>query len=544
MPVLLAAVACQLSGCASAPVRTPTVEVRAEAPPLPRADAAMAAAPAAPLPDLPVTQTAVVEHDARRIDLDVSNAEVRGVVRQIAEQYGLALDVDPQLQGAVSARLQNATMTQALDAVLAPRGYSYAVQQQVLRVTKSRMETRIFAVDYIALSRNSLGITALQRSLNTGQNGQNGFGGGGVGGAGGSLNGINGSSSIITTVEGADLWNELRVAMRALVFHVGEEAAPAGAPGTAAGGIGNMLPQANAPGAFSQVGEDGTMLIINPLAGQITVTAPPAVLAQVGTYLDAFEASVRRQVLIEAKIVEVTLNRHYQFGIDWSALRRIGSVGLNVATAASTGGVTLSLDSPTDTDDGISVVLDALETQGDVRVLSSPNVAVLNNQRAVFNVATDEVFFRVTRQPVIGPAGTPIGFTTEVEPQQVPVGISLDVMAQISADNTITMNVRPAVTNLVRTESLAIEDGTQATAPVIDRRETDTMVRMRGGETVVIGGLMQTSEENTTTGVPFLRDIPLIGRLFRGVTHDREKRELVVFLTPRIIAGQAPEGGR
>jgi MSHA biogenesis protein MshL len=543
MPVLLAVV-CQLSGCASAPVRTPTVQVHAEAPPLPRAATAAAAAPvAAPLPDLPVTQTAAEEHDARRIDLNVANADVRGVVRQIAEQYGLAIDVDPRLTGQVSARLQNATMTQALDAVLAPRGYSYAVQQQVLRVTKARMETRIFAVDYIALSRNSLGITALQRSLTTGENGQNGFGGG-VGGVGNSLNGINGSSSIITTVEGADLWHELRVAMRALVFHVGEDTAPTAAAGAPAAGIGNMLPQANAPGAFSQVGEDGTMLIINPLAGQITVTAPPATLTQVGTYLDAFEASVRRQVLIEAKIVEVTLNRHYQFGIDWSALRRIGSVGLNATTAASTGGVTLSLDSPTNTADGISAVLDALETQGDVRVLSSPNVAVLNNQRAVFNVATDEVFFRVTRQPVIGPAGTPIGFTTEVEPQQVPVGISLDVMAQISADNTITMNVRPAVTNLVRTESLAIEDGTQATAPVIDRRETDTMVRMRGGETVVIGGLMQSSQENTTTGVPFLRDIPLVGRLFRGVTHDNEKRELVVFLTPKIIAGQAPEGGR
>jgi MSHA biogenesis protein MshL len=171
-------------------------------------------------------------------------------------------------------------------------------------------------------------------------------------------------------------------------------------------------------------------------------------------------------------------------------------------------------------------------------VLSAPRVSVLNNQRANFGVTTDEVFFAVTRQPILGVNGGTIGFDTQIQPQQIAVGIVLDVLAQIAADNTVTMNIRPAITDIVEVRELVLDDGTQTSAPVINRRETDTVVRVRNGETIVIGGLMRTALTRTETGIPGLKRLPWIGRIFGGYRETSEKRELVIFITPTIIAGQ------
>jgi MSHA biogenesis protein MshL len=182
--------------------------------------------------------------------------------------------------------------------------------------------------------------------------------------------------------------------------------------------------------------------------------------------------------------------------------------------------------------------LNALSTQGDVRVLSSPRVSALNNQRAVFDVTTGEIVFTLNRTPILTSTGIPTGqFISEVTPTQVNVGIVLDVLPQIGADNTVTMNIRPVVTSVSRTASFTA-DGNTFSAPVIDTRESDTMARLRASETIIIGGLMQTRREKTRTGVPGLRSIPLIGRLFTSYKDVERKAELVIFLTPTIIAGQ------
>ena len=308
----------------------------------------------------------------------------------------------------------------------------------------------------------------------------------------------------------------------------------AASPSQAASGLGGG--GARSTGYSRSV--NGRRLIINPIAGLITITAPPEKLAEVAAYITTIERSVQRQVLIEAKIVEIVLNQEFEFGIDWSVVRNIG--GLNLSFGIGESGAQFTFNERSgDAAGAINVVLRALESQGDVSVLSSPQVSVLNNQPAVFNVTTDEVFFSVTRQPILGPTGGTIGFNTQIIPQQISVGITLDVLAQIAPDNVITMNVRPVITGVISEKSVQLEDGTQATAPVIDRRETDTMARVRDGETIVIGGLMQTRETNRTTGVPGLRDVPGLGRLFGGVRKATEKRELVIFITPRIISGQA-----
>jgi type II secretory pathway component GspD/PulD (secretin) len=157
----------------------------------------------------------------------------------------------------------------------------------------------------------------------------------------------------------------------------------------------------------------------------------------------------------------------------------------------------------------------------------------------VFDVTTGEIVFNVSSQPIIGPNGTTT-FLSTVNPTQVNVGIVLDVLPQIGADNTVTMNIRPIVTSVARTASFTGPDGALHQAPVIDTRETDTMARLRAGETIIIGGLMVTRHERVESGIPVLRSVPLLGSLFSRTVEVERKAELVIFLTPTIIAGQPP----
>jgi MSHA biogenesis protein MshL len=520
-------------GCASAPAPAPRTQVRLE--PV-RDSRETAPAAQAPLPALPAIAGDVTLADRstgpRLSTLSVVNQDVAFVVRELAAKFGMQYQVDPQVRGTVNANLRNATLREALAAVV-PQGATYQIQDNVIRVAPARLTTRIFSLDYVALSRVGTASTVIQRRLGATGAGANAFSAASASAVGSGIAG-SGGADFITAVSVADVWEEIRVAMEALVFD-----APSGAQSQA------TQSQGIAPGAanlgstgrpYSRVSPDGRRLIINPIAGTITVSAYPAQLEELDVFIKTFEASIQRQVLIEAKIVEVNLDRSFEFGIDWNVVARAGTAGLNVAsstTPQTAGNVKFTLAGGPGS---INVVLNALETQGDVRVLSSPRVSALNNQRAVFDVTSGEIVFTLNRTPVIAPNGQTT-FISEVTPTQVNVGIVLDVLPQIGADNTVTMNIRPVVTSISGTRSFTA-DGNTFSAPVIDTRETDTMARLRASETIIIGGLMQTRREKVRSGVPGLRSIPLLGRLFTSYKDVERKAELVIFLTPTIIAGQ------
>jgi MSHA biogenesis protein MshL len=521
-----------LTACASGGAPAPRTQVRLE-PPRSTAEPQ----PAAALPALPTLagDAGIADRTTapRVATLSVVNQDVAVVVRELAAKFGMQYYVDPQVRGTVNTNLRNATLQQALAAVV-PHGATYQIQDNVIRVGPAQMTTRIFALDYVALSRVGTASTVIQRRLNNSA-GSGAFGtapssslGSGIAGGGG--------ADFITAVSIADVWEEMRVATEALVFDtpVNGTVSPAtNNPGFAPGG--GSLGSTGRP--YSRVGTDGRRLIINPMAGTITVTALPWQLEELDVFIRTFEASIQRQVLIEAKIVEVTLDRSFEFGVDWNVIAKAGTgtIAARSTTAPrATGNVEFTLSGG---NGQINVVLNALETQGDVRVLSSPRVSALNNQRAVFDVTTGEIVFNVTQVTVPNPGGIPT-FAEQVTPQQVNVGIVLDVLPQIGADNTVTMNIRPVVTSVSRTETFVGRDGTRFTAPVIDTRETDTMARLRGNETIIIGGLMQTRREKIRSGIPGLRSIPLLGALFTTYKDVERKAELVIFLTPTIIAGQ------
>jgi MSHA biogenesis protein MshL len=522
-----------VTACASAPVAAPRTQVRLEPQPAPRDTAAKA-----PLPALPSIGAGVTLSDrasVRRLStLSVTNQDVSVVVRELAAKFGMQYQVDPAVRGTVNANLRNATLQEALAAVV-PQGATYQIQDNVIRVGPARLETRIFSLDYVALSRVGTASTVIQRRLGANAQGMNAFSAANTAAVGSGIAG-SGGADFITAVSVADVWEEIRVATEALVFE-----APAGGAQSTATQMPGLAPGAANLGStgrpYSRVDPDGRRLIINPIAGTITVSALAAQLDEVDRFIRTFEASIQRQVLIEAKIVEVNLDRTFEFGIDWNAVVNVGSgsVTFRSTTAPSDrGNVQFTLSGGAGQ---ITAVLNALETQGDVRVLSSPRVSALNNQRAVFDVTTGEIVFHVRQTLIPNPGGgaTPI---SEVTPQQVNVGIVLDVLPQIGADNTVTMNIRPVVTSVARTTTFTAPDGTRIDAPVIDTRETDTMARLRGNETIIIGGLMQTRRERVRSGIPVLSSIPLLGALFTSYKNVERKAELVIFLTPTIIAGQ------
>ncbi|HXD49157.1 MAG TPA: secretin and TonB N-terminal domain-containing protein [Gemmatimonadaceae bacterium] len=510
-----------------------------------------------PLTNRPVAPSALADAPTKRVSINAPpGSDVADVARQIGKTFGLNVAVDPDVHGKVVANLRDVTLDEALQDVVRKNGFSYQLQGRTLRVTPVRLSTRIFTLDYVALSRVGTANTVIQRRLSGSASGGAVAGLAGLGSPGSSAGygGVPGGD-VIAATQVSDLWMELRIALMGLLSRDTGPAAASG-PGGANGINAQASPQQGgglASSAFATTWPDGSALTLSPASGLITVTATDDKLADVQTYIESFESSVLRQVLIEAKIVEVQLTKELQYGIDWSVVTKAGNnktVGLvdnsggtlptgTASTTGQTGKVSFSLAGGATQ---VNAVLTALATQGDVTVLSDARTSALNNQRAVFDVTTDEVFFADIRQPLIGPNGGVIQLSDQIQAQTIAVGIVLDVLPQISSQNVLTMNIRPVVTSLDRVETFTGADGTSARFPVVSRREGDTMARVRNGETIVIGGLMQNQRTRNVSGVPILKDIPLLGKLFTHVDDVDKRVELVVFLTPTVITGQPGVG--
>jgi MSHA type pilus biogenesis protein MshL len=555
----LIAVAFEVMACAGAAVPAHEVHtsVRVEPTPASASSASVqqqaATTESAPPPALPQLSSgnatpALSAAPERRISaLDVKpGTPIATAVSELGAKFGLSVSVDPAVQGTVQANLRNVTLNQALEQLVTHNGAQYQLQGSVLRVVPIRMESRTFALDYVALSRVGAMSTVVQRRLS---NNTGGISAGSANGLSANAGGIAAASGgdVLTAQSVADIWSDIRVALTG-IMSAGQPRTAGNAEATGAAPAPGATGATTGPQASSTTFADGSVLIISPTAGLINVTAMPDKIAAIDKFLAEFQSSVLRQVMIQAKIVEVQLDQLYQFGIDWTVVTGSASqksgVTLRsdptVVTTGNTGNINFTFTGGTTT---INAVVNALSTQGEVNVLSNEQTSALNNQRAIFQVTTDEVFFSVNRIPLLGPNGGVASIQSSINAQQVSVGVVLDVLPQISADNVLTMDIRPAVTSILDTTSITLSDGTSASAPVIARREGDTIARLRAGETMMIGGLVQTRKERSTGGIPLLKDIPLIGKAFQHIKEHNVRSELVVFLTPTIISGQ-PAAGR
>jgi MSHA biogenesis protein MshL len=432
--------------------------------------------------------------------------DVRELLRHVAEQAGLGLQLAPDIAGDVNLQLEGVPLRQALDAMLEPIGAGYDIVGDVLLVSGKELLTRWITFDYPVTSREGKGELQVSARRSSGQSG----------GSGGGGQGSDENRSNLSTEVTMAIWPQVIAALQTVVF---EGSTPRGATSNE-----------NDQLALSLSDEEGRVLVVNAMAGLVQITAESQRIRHAESLLARLEESLRRQVAIEVQILEVTISGTDRMGIDWANVTG-EHAGIEFQSREGLENPILKLvlkNAKT------TALLEAISQQGTVKVLSTPRISTLNNQKAVVRVVTEEVFFVAEVEPAIVTNGVGTEPVVQYTPQVIPVGIVLDVTPQIGQDREVTLNVHPTISDIVRIARSPNED----TQPVLAVRELDTVGHVRDGETLVIAGLIEEGSNVTIAGVPVLKDLPFIGALFRRSIREKTSTELVMLLTPVIMDDQ------
>jgi MSHA biogenesis protein MshL len=399
-----------------------------------------------------------------------------------ARSNQLNIVAGPEIIGAVTVDFHNLPLEQAMSAILEAHGYYWEHHQDLIQVKQFKTET--FNVDYIRLIRSGTGQNRAQLASGS-------TGGGGGGGASQDTGEIT-----VNQEDEIKFWEELEKQIETLMSKEGR-------------------------------------LVINRLSGTIQITDRYKRVNEIENFVKSVHQALYRQVEIEVRIYEVALDDQYSLGIDWNRINfdgRNGAIALaNIITAPFGGFMAKAATTSISFEDGsFDGVLEALEEQGEVRVVSQPRVVTMNNQPALIKVATDEAFFTSTIAQGVAGSGN---IVTE-QARSVTVGLVLSVTPQISEDDWIMLDVTPILSRL-----RAIVESPQgtATAPVLDVKQSSGLVRLKDRDMVIIGGLIQEESSETERKVPLLGDIPFLGRIFKGTYTAKRKSELVIFISPKIV---------
>ncbi len=424
-----------------------------------------------------------------------------------ANHLNIVPDLD--IEGNVTVDFHDLPLDLAMGALLDANGYYFSQEGQLIRVKNH--ETRLFQIDYIHVTRSGQGSNAVQISSGGGSSGSSGSSGGSSGASGSS--GSEGSTMTLTNTSTINFWGDLNDELKSMISDKGK-------------------------------------FTVNSLAGTVMVRDSHRNVEAIAQFITSVTASVVRQVDIEVEIYEVALNDSTQLGVNWAYLADHLNTSFNTIPGnlglSSAGGLIVQdpVYGPAPSAPGIeiihqrgnlSAVIDALKQQGNLKIVSTPRLRTLNNQPAVVRVGQDLPIF--LRQVTTAPGSPPVTTVTETV-QTVTVGTVLSITPQISSDGLITLDLTPAVSRLVRISSSATGD---TNAPVIDIRQASSIVRVRDGATIVMGGLVQDSSSSTHRKIPILGDIPFLGKAFSGEYKSSERTELVFFLTPRIVHDAATE---
>ncbi|RZL01280.1 MAG: pilus (MSHA type) biogenesis protein MshL [Rubrivivax sp.] len=537
----LVAAACvtSLLGCATSPAgnyrkqNTPMLSLRMDLPASLGNTDLPAAEKAAPAP-APVKATPTASRD-ERFDLVVNSASTRNVFLALVADTRYSMLLHPEVTGTLSVTLKGVTLLEALESIRDVYGYDFKIDGRRITVFPPTLQTRLFNVNYLNSQRrgqSDVRITSGQAPSNPTGNSGNGSTSGSSGAARAA---DRQESSQVSTTSTTDLWAEISSTLKTMI-------------GTA----------------------NGRSVVTSPQAGVIAVRGMPDELRQVESFLRSTRFSVERQVMLEAKILEVELRDGFQSGIDWSILgtksaigqasgragnplvtnsNGLPALGINsgLALAADTiplpgaGSGILGLSLATK---GFEAVLGFLETHGEVQVLSSPRVAAMNNQKAVLKVGSDEFFVTAVQGGSVesGNNNSNGGTTTLPTITLTPFfsGIALDVTPQIDDGGMITLHIHPSVT-AVSTVTKQIDLGAVGNYKLplaySSVNETDTVVRIPDGNIVAIGGLMQMESNKSRSGMPGSGSNQVTSTLFGNRIETSRKKEVVVLIKPTIIRG-------
>ncbi|VEF24479.1 Pullulanase secretion envelope pulD [Shewanella baltica] len=460
----------------------------------------------------------------RRFDVSAHDVDAKVFFPSLVQGTPLSVAVHPDVQGTISLSLKGVTLSEAIQVVEDIYGYEVSREGRILRVFPAGMRTETFPLNYLYMERDGLSVTSVSsgrisdsNNSNSNSSNNNSNNSGSSNNSSNSSNGNNSSSNgssdssngtFIRSRTKTDFWGELKETLTAIIGDTG----------------------------------NGRQVVVTPQAGLVTIRAFPSELRQVRTFLNSAESHLQRQVILEAKIIEVTLSDGYQQGIQWeNVLGHVGNTNVNFGTSkgpglsdkitSAIGGVTSLSIKGSD----FTTMINLLDTQGDVDVLSSPRVTASNNQKAVIKVGTDEYFVTDVSSTTVAGA-TPVT-TPQVELTPFFSGIALDVTPQIDSDGNVLLHVHPSVIDVKeQTKDIKVSDASlELPLAQSEIRESDTVIRAASGDVVIIGGLMKSENTEVVSQVPLLGDIPFLGELFKNRSKQKKKTELIILLKPTVV---------
>lgn len=471
-----------------------------------------------------------------RFNVAAANVDVADFFTSLVADTDYSVAIHPAVSGQITLDLKQVTLNEAFAVI--EQLYGYHVQQvgSIYKVMPGGLRTETIAVNYLLMQRSgnsSISVTAggisssqgNNNSGNSNNNNQNSNQNNNNQNNNQNNNNQNGNNqsgqsngSSVQSSSQTDFWKDLKEAITGVMGSGPDRA-----------------------------------VVISPQAGLVTVRGLPSEIEAVRAYLGQTEESLQRQVILEVKIIEVTLNDDYQQGINWSQIAgTIGSTDINFSNnsfnlgnniTAQIGGLgSIGFDG-----DDFSGVINLLETQGNAQVLSSPRVTAINNQKAVIKVGSDEYYVTgvSSSSNLTDTTGTGTGITRDVPiPELEPFfsGIALDVTPQINVDGDVILHVHPSVSETSElSKSINLGGTSSYTLPSAQTniRESDTIIKARNGEIVVIGGLMQSTISDNESKVPVLGSVPLLGKLFTSISKVERKKELIILIKPTVSSGSA-----
>ena len=555
--VYLCAIGVMLAGCGTKPIKPAAQHIQQPTTPLETESSIPQ-----PIRDTVVLPPPKPAGKVATYSVVVTNVPAQEILFALARDAKINLDIQSGIQGAVTVNAINQTLPQILDRISRQVDMRYEISNGTLTVMPDTPYLHNYKIDYVNMDRDSDGSISNSSMVGSTTGGST---------TGASTSGNNNNSTLtIKNNSKNHFWETLTQNIKD-ILHETDKILPAGSSetsvqqvreasstGTGAqtasggkksapkGGIDNSPPVNVEEGGMTitkrSTFREAASVIANPEAGIITVRATGKQHEKIQQFIDQIMTSARRQVLIEATIVEVRLSDNYQQGIDWSVMA--AGKGFNFTQsgtglpAANTGSLlTMGYLNPTSKFGDIAASISLLQSFGNVKVLSSPKLSVMNNQTAMLRVVDNKVYFTVN-STVTPCSPTPcvpiIAYTTTVS--TVPIGFTMSVTPEINDSDTVLINIRPSITRLL---SNAIDPtpglSVQNTVPQTSTREMESVLKIESKQTAVLGGLMEDSSNKLTDEVPLLAKIPLLGSLFQNRNDTTNKTELVIFLRPVVI---------
>ncbi|MBO1927159.1 pilus (MSHA type) biogenesis protein MshL [Thiomicrorhabdus sp. 6S2-11] len=472
-------------------------------------------APSTELPPLDLIQKELYSITAIKVP-------ITELLFQVSQDSGKEIDIFNGVEGTVTINAINQPLEVILDRMAEQANFVFEMRDNIIKIRPDLPEWRNYTVDYVNISKSSTDTIDMKMNVSSTVEGSSSQIG-------------KGSSSQVKVSSEHNFWLQLENNIQRLAqldpYSVSDEVAK------------------TEQGKNKQVSKGASQnTVVNPEAGMISVFTTDKKHRAIKEYISQVASRAEKQVLIEATVVEVTLNDKYQAGIDWSAVKdQVGGVSFNAPSVTNpSDAFAVGTLNPSGVAGSIAsgkwnilANLQLLKQFGDSKVLSSPKIMAINNQTALLKVVNNLVYFTVEVNATASTTTTAGQVTYETEVQTVPVGFTMSVTPFVSDNGSVTLNVRPTLSRKIGDAAdpnpALSEAGVTSLIPIIQEKEMSSVLRLQNRQVAVIGGLIEDGNSKNKSSVPALGDVPVLGNLFSVRDDDKSKSELVIFIRPVII---------